>query len=86
MQELFPNYDNIHNLRNEKCWEISNVRTVGFGTETLLFRGLKTWNLLPDIIKNSHSLLDFKSKIKNWSPNGCMCRLCKEYIQNLGFI
>ena len=79
---LLTNYD----LRNEKCWETSNVRTVGFGTETLLFRGQKTWLLLPDSIKNSNSLPEFKYKIKNWDPIGCTCRLCKEYVFNLGFI
>ena len=51
VQELFPNYENIHDLRSEKCWESSNVRNVGFGTETLLFRGQKTWLLLPDSIQ-----------------------------------
>ena len=41
VQELFPIYENPYNLRNERCWQTSNVRTVGFGTETLLFRGSK---------------------------------------------
>ena len=86
VQELFPNYENIYDLRNEKCWESSNVRTVGIGTETLLYRGQKTWFLLPDSIKNSNSLTEFKNKIKNWLPIGCTCRLCKTYIHNLGFI
>ena len=86
VQELFPNYENIHDLRSAKCWETSNVRTVGFGTETLLYRGQKTWLLLPDSIKNSNSLQEFKNKIKNWLPIGCTCRLCKTYIINLGFI
>ena len=43
IQELFLVYDNPHNLRNNRCWQTSNVRTVGFGTETLLFRGQETW-------------------------------------------
>ena len=51
IQELFPRYDNSYNLRNNRCWKTSNVRTVGFGTETLLFRGQKTWQLLPESIK-----------------------------------
>ena len=86
VQELFPNYENIHNLRNEKSWESTNIRTVGFGTETFLYRGQLTWHLLPDSIKNSNSLNEFKNKIKNWLPIGCTCRLCKTYIHNLGFI
>ena len=86
MQELFPEYDNIHNLRSERFWETFNVRTVGFGTETLLLRGMKTWLLLPDEIRNSNTLSEFKTKIKNWTPTGCTCRLCKTFIHNLGFI
>ena len=86
VQELFPNYENIHNLRNEKSWETTNIRSVGFGTETFLYRGQLTWHLLPDSIKNSNSLNEFKNKIKNWLPVGCTCRLCKTYIHNLGFI
>ena len=86
VQELFPIYENPYNLRNERCWQTSNVRTVGFGTETLLFRGQKTWQLLPESIKHSNTLLEFKTKVKNWTPEGCTCRLCKTFIQNVGFI
>ena len=41
MQELFPKYANPYNLRNNRCWQTANVRTVGYGTETLLFQGQK---------------------------------------------
>ena len=63
-----------------------NVNTVYNGTETLSFRGPKTWELVPEYIKNATSLDEFKANIRNWEPNGCECRLCKVYIQNLGFI
>ena len=42
IQNLFPVYENVFNLRSERCWQSSNVRTVGFGTETLVYRGQKT--------------------------------------------
>ena len=32
------------------------------------------------------SLESFKSDIGNWKPEGCKCRLCKEYIPDLGYI
>ena len=86
VQELFPTYENIHNLRSNGCWQTENVRTVGYGTETLLFRGQKTWQLVPENIKNSKSLKEFKVEIKQWKPIGCTCRLCKTYIHNLGNI
>ena len=53
IQELFPRYENLHNLRNQRFWQTENVRTVGFGTETVLYRGKKTWQLLPEEIKKS---------------------------------
>lgn len=86
MQELFPAYESNHYLRDERCWQTSNIRTVTYGSETLLFRGHKIWQLLPEAIKESNSLSDFKNKIKQWSPDGCTCRLCKTYIYNVGFI
>ena len=86
MKTIFPDSTNPYNLRNEPTFTNSNVRTVGYGTETIYFRGPKTWSLVPVAIKNSNSLPEFKAKIKKWRPEGCTCRICKVYIANLGFI
>ena len=86
MQELFIDKENIHDLRKKRSWEVPKVRTVYYGTETIRYRGPKTWELLPNDIRESKSLNEFKTKIKNWKPQGCTCRLCKTYISNLGFI
>ena len=64
MQELFIEQVHIRDLRNKRSWEIPKVRTVGYGTETIRYRGPKTWELLPTEIKEAKSLLDFKTKIK----------------------
>ena len=53
---------------------------------TLSFRGPKTWALVPKEMKASKSITDFKAKIKQWGPLGCTCRLCKDYVNNIGFI
>ena len=45
MQDLFTEKDNTYNLRNKRCWESYNVRTVRYGTETIRHRGPKTWEL-----------------------------------------
>ena len=55
IQELFPIYDNIYNLRSQMCWQSHNVRTVGFGTESFSYRGQKTWHL-PESIRKSETL------------------------------
>ena len=70
---------------NSHC-VIPKVRTVNRGLETIRYRGPKTWELIPEEIKNSKSLSAFKEKIKEWKPLGCTCRLCKNYIRNLGYL
>ena len=59
MQELFLTYANPYNLRNNRCWQTANVRTVDYGTETLLFQGQKTWCLLPESLKTAKALTEF---------------------------
>ena len=60
--------------------------TVSYGTETISHLAPKIWEQVPDEIKNSNSLNTFKRKIKLWIPSSCPCRICKIYIQNLGFL
>ena len=86
MHSLFPVANNTHNLRSNRCFKTNNIRTTLYGTETLKYRGPKTWDLVPNNIKQSNSLNEFKIKIKMWKPEGCTCRMCKVFIANLGFI
>ena len=86
MRDLFIDKSNQYNLRKRRQWEMHNVRTVKYGTETIRNMGPKTWELVPKEIKNSKSLQEFKKRIKAWKPVGCKCRLCKTYIAQLGFI
>ena len=86
MKNVFPDSINPYNLRNGPEFKTSNIHTVSYGSDTVTFRGPKTWALVPTDIKNSNSLTDFKAKIKHWKPEGCTCRLCKVFVANLGFI
>ena len=42
--------------------------------------------MLPDDYKNIDTLNAFKIKITKWKPENCPCRLCKVYINNIGFV
>ena len=86
MNDVFPDSKNPINLRHKPPFQTSNVKSVYKGTETISFRGPQIWCLLPETIKKSQTLSIFQSEIKKWKPEGCMCRLCKIYIQNVGFI
>ena len=41
---------------------------------------------LATALKNIESFVEFKSLIKNWKPSNCPCRLCKDYIPQVGFV
>ena len=45
-----------------------------------------TWNMIPDDIKNVTSFNEFKTRIKRWKPTNCTCRLCKTYVNGIGFV
>ena len=46
----------------------------------------KIWSILPNDIKLSTNIVEFKMKIRSWKPVKCPCRLCKVYIPGVGFI
>ena len=64
IQELFAEHINLHDLRKKRSLDVSKVNTAHFGTETIRFRGPKTWEMLPSEIQESKSLQEFKAKIK----------------------
>ena len=63
-----------------------NRKTVTHGKETVTYRVTFFWANLHTKYKNAKFLDEFKSKIKGWKCDFCQCRLCKKYMQNLGFI
>ena len=86
IKELFKSHESHYELRDARCWEIPHVRTISYGIETLRYRGPITWEMIPISIKESTTLEVFKSKIKNWIPTKCKCRLCKTFVPNLGYL
>ena len=66
--------------------EKPSINTVQFGSESTVHRGAKIWELIPENVKSSESAGIFKSKIKKWVPEICPCRLCKTYVNQVGFV
>ena len=75
-----------YDLRKNSQFTIPPIRTVYHGSESISFLGPKIWNILPDRLKNVNSIEAFKIQIKKWKPENCPCRLCKVYVQNVGFV
>ena len=87
MKQIFvEKKDTGYSLRSNEEFESMNIRTVHRGEDTLRFLGCKIWKILPDNIRQSQSVAQFKSLIRKWIPTECPCRLCKTYIQHVGYI
>ena len=66
MKNIFIQKENAYNLRRQHIWEIRAVKSVFHGTESLSFRGPKTWDILPtDIKKNQNLCGNLSLKLKN---------------------
>ena len=77
--------DSRYNLRQILQFSRSLVKSVYHGTENVSYLGPKISNILPDDYKTVQNLDTFKIKIKKWKPENCPCRLCKVYIDRVGF-
>ena len=69
-----PIMDNVFKLRTENP------------SESLSYLGPKIWDILPEKLRNMDNLESFKKEIKTWRPDNCPCRLCKVYIEGVGFL
>ena len=73
--------------RSKASFRRHNVNKVYKGEMSLRSFGPLVWNtMVPDNLKQTTELADFKEKISAWVPKNCPCRLCKEYISKVGFV
>ena len=86
LRETFVSKTSSYNLCRNDTFEKCKVHSIYHGTELLPFLGSKLWDLVPVEMKQSESLYFFKLKIKNWVLFECPCRICKTYIQQVGFL
>ena len=72
--------------RSNASFRRPNVNTVYNGELSLRNFGPIVWDtMIPKSLKNITDLKEFKQKICKWVPKNCICRLCKDYVPNLGF-
>ena len=86
MDNIFIFRENTHNLRNFQVILNENKITVRYGSETISYRIPLLWAYFSEECKLTNSLSEFKSEIKTWKCDTCVCRLCRPFRQNLGFI
>ena len=85
LETILARNTDCHTLRNNREYVHPQVKTVHYGQNSIRYLGPLIWNNVPSHIKESSTLTDFKRKLKQWQLNACPCRLCKDYVQNLGF-
>ena len=86
LRQIFVPKISLYNLRRNNTFERRQVHSVYHGTESLSFLGQKIWDLVPLELKQLESLEVCKLKIRKWIPFECPCRLCRTYIQHVGFV
>ena len=87
MQDIFSIRKQGHyNLRNISDFIIPKVKSVNFGFESIRYLGPKLWASFPQSLKNKESVDSFKTAIKICKPDRCSCRICKTYLQNIGYL
>ena len=63
--EFFNKNPVQHNLRKGDIVYLPPVRSSCYGINSLAFRGSLLWNSLPNNVKQSHNLEEFKLKLRN---------------------
>ena len=86
VNSLFEFTNKNYYLRNASILKRNRYFAVHYGSESLVFLApKKIWELVPDSIREVKTSI-FKNKIKAWTTDKCPCRLCKNYIGQVGFI
>ena len=73
-------------LRSHNDFFLPQVNTVHYGHDSLRYFGCKIWEIIPQEIELCGTLENFKLHIKKWIPSQCPCRLCKVYLDGVGYI
>ena len=87
MKDIFTYVSNDNGTRSGDTFVRPNVNSVFKGDQSLRSFGPSVWNnMLPSKFKTCNSLSEFKNSIKSWTPDNCPCKLCKTYVQGLGYV
>ena len=86
LKDLFGVVNGNYNLRSQPYFGVPGINTVLYGANSIRYFESVIWNSLPNDLKNICNLDLLKTTIQRWKPVDCLCRLCKKYLDSLGFI
>ena len=82
MWAFFKNKEIPYNLRRGPVLSIPPASSTTYGTNSIHFRGSLIWNRLPNFIKSSNSIIQFKNNIKLIGNIDCGCLICRWYLSS----
>ncbi len=82
IRDLFGEKDKIYNLRSTVSLKQLTCNTVTYGLDSFRYKDAKIWNDLPNKIKNSITLDEFKNQILKWQGPRCLCNMCTRLLWN----
>ena len=86
IKDIFEKYEGP-STRLDRNYYWPNANKVFKGEMSFRIFGPIVWDeMLPNAYKNYGSVEEFKNGIKDWVPDNCRCRLCKEYEPGIGFV
>ena len=70
-----------YNFRTQSNFFRNSVNSSKYGLNSIRFFASKVWQMVSLEMKNFKSLEGFKNKIRRREPDGCDCKLCKDFCQ-----
>ena len=64
-----------YRLRRNHSLILPPYNTISFGKQSIRYTGPKVWNSLPNNLRQTTSLKEFKNLISTWSGTNCTCSL-----------
>ena len=76
VSSLFTERESEYSLRRNHSLILPPYNTISFGKQSIRYTGPKVWNSLPNNLRDTTSLKEFKNLISTWSGTKCTCSLC----------
>ena len=86
MTEILKFKVHSYHLRKNNYLKRRSIKSCKCSGETVSNLSTKIRDILPENIKKADSLKDFKNKIKISLLINCLCKLCKTYVANVGYV
>ena len=86
MKSIFEENSHQYKLTSINTLKLPKVKTALHSRDTIRHMGKKVCDSLANDIKNIETLTAFKIRMKNWKCQDCSYRLCKLYIQHVGYL